>query len=504
MVILQAHGVSKSFSGVSVLRGADVRLEGGRVRSIIGENGAGKSTLMRVLTGVLAPDEGSLSLDGTTLAFAGPASATAAGVVMVHQELALVPGLSIADNVLLGRPSDTPWRHRGGRAGQRFVREALAEVGLDIDPRTPVSELSVAQAYLIEIVKTLVFKAKVVIFDEPTAALPEAASELILGQIRNLRDQGCAVAFISHRLQEVRDISDDITVMRDGSVVADVDNVSQQISNEELIRLMVDRPVGIYAAVRPRPGTAVVLQVRDLTTSRISGVDLTVNQGEIVGLAGLVGAGRSETARAIAGADSITRGSVRLLGEEMAGRNVAKVRGSGLVLVPEDRKHEGIVPGLSVHENIHIGNGAHFRRYGLLARDDMQRASEQVVRRYDIRASSLRQSIETLSGGNQQKVILARAMETNPVLLILDEPTRGVDVRAKDEIHRLILALAERGTSVLLISSELEEVMALSHRIVVLAEGRVTADLVNGRDLEAATVMKLATPTLNLKGVAAG
>ena len=496
--ILKATNVCKSYDGVQVLKDATVALYPGRVRSIVGENGAGKSTLMRVISGVTSPDSGAMELNGRAVSFSGPAAAASHGIVMVHQELALVQGLSIADNIMLTRPEDGPWRVRGSRAERRYVVEALARVGLHASPSTLVGELSVAQAYLVEIAKALVLRARIVIFDEPTAALPSDSSAMILSQIRDLRDSGCSIVFISHRLGEVLEISDDITVMRDGRIVADS---SDLMTEEQLIRLMVDRPVGLYRTQRPPHGDDIVLAVSNLTTRRIADVSFNVRSGEVVGMAGLVGAGRTETAMAIAGADSVLSGSVRLLGRDITGHSVASVRQGGVVLVPEDRKNQAIVQGLSVHENLHIGNLQGFLRLGLLSRKALKRASEESKSTFDIRLRSLYQAIETLSGGNQQKAILARAMEAKPKVLILDEPTRGVDVRAKDEIHKLILLLAAQGTAVILISSEMEEVLALSHRVVVFAEGRVTGELDNAQPIAAEAVMRLATPTNVHEGV---
>lgn len=496
--LLEAINISKAYDGVEVLSDANIILKSASVRSIVGENGAGKSTLMRALSGVIAPDRGTIILNGEPVSLPGPAAATAHGIVMVHQELALVQGLSIADNIMLTRPSGAPWRKRGSRAERIFVDAALARVGIEIPSSTLVADLSVAQAYLIEIAKALVLEAQIIIFDEPTAALPRDASSMILDQIRGLRDSGHSIVFISHRLSEVREISDEITVMRDGRVVADF---SEMVSEKELIRLMVDRPVGLYENTRPPHGESVVLNVSKLTTKSIFEVSFQACAGEVVGFAGLVGAGRTETALAIAGSDEILSGSVQLLGQDITGQSVTKTRRSGIVLVPEDRKQQGIVQGLSVHENLHIGNLFNFLRFGFINSKLLRTASANSKATFDIRLRSLYQQIETLSGGNQQKVILARAMEIEPKVLILDEPTRGVDVRAKDEIHKLILELARRGTTVILISSEMEEVLALSHNLIIFAEGRVTGELDNTAKVTSEAVMRLATPKMDLKKV---
>jgi ABC-type sugar transport system ATPase subunit len=493
-----ARAVSKSYDSVSVLSGANIELRGGTVHSVVGENGAGKSTLMKCLTGVVRPDEGTLLLNGEEVIFSGPADATRRGVVMVHQELALVPQLSVADNIMLPRPPGAPWRHRGGKGEAEFVRAALEKAGLEISPRTLVSELSVAQAYQVEIAKALALEAQVVIFDEPTAALPADESEQILNQIRQLTQAGCAVVFISHRLHEVRAISNEITVMRDGRIVG---HFAGPVTEDEMIRLMVDRPVSLYKSLRPTRGDEVVLEVQGLTTSRVRDVSFSLRKGEILGFAGLVGAGRTETVLALAGVDTIRRGSVVLNGESTTSWSTMALKKAGLVLVPEDRKQQGIIRGLSAHENLHSGNLSWFLRFGMLNFSALRKASEDAKSLFDIRLNSFWQSIETLSGGNQQKVILARAMETEPSVLILDEPTRGVDVKAKDEIHQLILKLAEQGTSVILVSSEIDEVLALAHRVIVFAEGTITGEAENEDGLNAAKLMRMATPqSHNQKG----
>lgn len=489
-IAFSAEGISKNYDGVTVLSDATIKLKGGLVHSVVGENGAGKSTLMKCLSGVVKPDSGALFLNGEQVSFTGPLDATRKGIVMVHQELALVPELSIADNLMLARPPGAPWRRRGGRKEDAFVRAALLEAGLDASPKTLVSELSVAQAYQIEIAKALALKAQVVIFDEPTAALPAEESEKILDNIRQLRESGCAVVFVSHRLQEVRAISDEITVMRDSAIVG---HFSSSVTEEEMVSLMVDRPVSLYKSMRPPRGDEVVFRTEGLTTHRVKDVSFSVRQGEILGFAGLVGAGRTETMMAIAGLDSVSRGTVTLNGQNITSWPPSRLRKAGLAMVPEDRKHQGIIRGLSTHENLHAGNLLRFLRFGLLDLPSLRKASDQSKTLFDIRLRSFWQSIETLSGGNQQKVILARALESRPTLLILDEPTRGVDVKAKEEIHQLILKLAEGGTAVLLVSSEIEEVLALSHRVVVFSEGTVTADIENTEDLSPQVIMRAAT-----------
>jgi len=486
-----ATGISKQYDGVPVLSGATLRLKGGTVHSVVGENGAGKSTLMKCISGVVRPDAGSLSLNGQDVVFSGPLDATRKGVVMVHQELALVPELSIADNLMLARPPGSPWRWRGGRKEDSFVRDILSKAGLGASPRTLVADLSVAQAYQIEIAKALALNAQVVIFDEPTAALPADESEKILNHIRDLRLAGCAVVFVSHRLHEVRAISDEITVMRDSEIVG---HFTTSVTEEEMVRLMVDRPVNQYRSKRPPHGTETVLDVERLTTSRVRDVSFSVKKGEILGFAGLVGSGRTETMMAVVGIDPVRSGTVTLAGQDVSSWTPSRRRRSGIAIVPEDRKHQGIIRGLATHDNLHAGNLLRFLRFGMLDFPSLRKASDESKTLFDIRLRSFWQKIETLSGGNQQKVILARALETKPAVLILDEPTRGVDVRAKEEIHQLILKLAEGGTAVLLVSSEIEEVLALSHRVVVFSEGTAVANMANTEELTPQKIMQAATP----------
>jgi len=495
-VKLVAKSVSKTYDGVKVLTEASIELHGGRVHSVVGENGAGKSTLMKCLSGVVRADTGLLTLGGKEVAFSGPSEATRSGVVMVHQELALIAEMSIIDNIMLVRPPGAPWRFRKGKGEVEFARQALDRVGLSVSPHSLLGDLSVAQAYQVEIAKALALRAQVVIFDEPTAALPAEEAEKILAQIRVLRDEGAAVVFISHRLHEVREISDEVTVMRDSQVVG---HFSEDVSEDKLIHLMVDRPVTLYRSIRPARGDDVVLEVRGLATRKIQDVSFDLRRGEILGFAGLVGAGRTETMFAIAGVDSILSGSVSLKGKAVTSWSTTALKRAGLVLVPEDRKNQGIIRGLSTHENLHSGNLLRFLRYGLLDVTSLRKASDDAKTLFDIRFRSFWQKIETLSGGNQQKVILARAIGSEPEVLILDEPTRGVDIKAKDDIHQLILKLAEGGTSVLLVSSEIEEVIALSHRVIVFAEGTVSGEVENDASLSPEHLMRLAAPTPNSK-----
>ncbi|MEI8080765.1 MAG: sugar ABC transporter ATP-binding protein [Actinomycetes bacterium] len=490
--MLSAQMVSKSFSGVKVLSDASLELRSGRIHSIVGENGAGKSTLLKILAGIYQADSGSVHVNGSPVHWAGTREAIRSGVVMVHQELALVSGMSIADNILLVRPPESPWRHRGSRRADKWVSDAVRQVGLKRSVDTPVADLSIAEAYLVEIAKALVLNAKAVLFDEPTAALPPDASARMLEQLLKLKDQGTAVALTTHRMDEVLAVSDEITVLRDGCLVAEF---GSDALKDDLIRAMVDRPVGSRVVERHPVGSQVVLSATGLSSDEVSGIEFDLRAGEVLGFAGLIGSGRTEAALVITGRHKRRSGVVSVDGEELPSHNYHASRARGVVLVPEDRHREGIVAHMSVHDNLHLGNFASFSRMGMLLKDRLQAASRQSQQRFDIRARSLGQSMGTLSGGNQQKALLARAVEAHPRVLILDEPTRGVDIHAKSEIHRQLSDLAASGIALIVISSELEEVLALSHRIAVFAERRMTGVVDNQGEDIAHRVMQLASPS---------
>ena len=486
-----ASGVSKQFLGVTVLSDASLVLRPGRIHSIVGENGAGKSTLLKIMAGIYVPDGGCVELDGNPVQWSGARDASRSGVVMVHQELALVQHMTIADNILLARPPGSPWRQRGTRRATAWVSEAVRRVGLTRSVDTPIASLSIAEAYLVEIAKALVLDAKAVLFDEPTAALPLDASERMLDQLRELRDNGTAVALTTHRMDEVLAVSDEITVMRDGRIVAEF---GANPLKDDLIHAMIDRPVNVATVQRPEPRDEIVLRVSQLSSDQVSGIDFDVHAGEILGFAGLIGSGRTEAAMVITGRHKSLSGEVSLDGAVIPPNDYQGSRGRGVVLVPEDRRHEGIVGHLSLADNLHLGNLASFTRLWVLQRKQLAEASVRSRSRFDIRASSLRQPIGTLSGGNQQKALLARAVEAGPRVLILDEPTRGVDIHAKAEIHRQLVDLATSGIALIVISSELEEVLALAHRIAVFSERRMTGVISNeGADI-AHRVMQLASP----------
>ena len=486
------NGIHKAFTGVQALRGARLALAPGEVHVLLGENGAGKSTLMKILCGQYEADAGGITLDGAPYAPRSPHEAHRRGVAMIHQELSSIPQLTVAENLLLGQEQtragviDRP-------AQQRRARELLAAVGADLDPDAPAGALSVAQRQLMEIAKALRHEARVLIMDEPTAALTEAETGRLFSVIRGLTARGVAVVYISHRMPEIFAIGDRVTIMRDGATV-DTRPVAET-TVEALIAAMVGRPLAEQIPKRPVPIGEPRLQVRDLRQGAGAGpplgpVSFEVRAGEIFGLAGLMGSGRTEVARAIFGADRPGGGEVRVGGRRLDG-SVRGAIAAGVGFVTEDRKAQGLVLDCTAAENITLAVLRRLTRLGLLDLAGERRLAEGFRERMRIRLHSTAQRVRTLSGGNQQKVVMARWLATDCQVLILDEPTRGVDVGAKAEIYELIGELAGRGVAVLLISSELPEVLGLCDRIGVMRE-RKLAGIVPRAEATQQRVMALA------------
>jgi ABC-type sugar transport system ATPase subunit len=478
--LLFAEHVHKRYGGVHALRDAHLDLIPGEIHALVGENGAGKSTIINILAGVVKRDEGRVMFDGRLVDFDSPAESQAAGIAVIHQELATLPTMSVAENVCMGRmPTKGWWLDR--RAMYATTRELLDVVGLDVDPTTLVRDLSLSHQQLVEIAKALGAGARLLVMDEPTASLTEHEARHLHALARQLRDRGTAILFVSHRLSEVFAISDRITVFRDGAHVATLSTAV--MTPEQIVGLMVGRAMSLDAMVCvPDPDAAVVLEVHGLTRRNPAGpslvqVNLTVRQGEIVGLAGLVGAGRSELARAIFGEDSYDAGLVLLDGAPMRFRSPADALRAGVAMVPEDRTTLALFPEQPVRANMSMAVLPRLRTRRLISRRAERALANDFVGRLRVNTPDIETPVRALSGGNQQKTVLARWLATKPKLLILDEPTHGVDVGAKAEIHELIRGLAREGIAILLISSELPEILALSARIVVMREGRVAATL---------------------------
>lgn len=472
--LLTLEGVSKSFGGVKAVRDVSLEVRPGEVHVLLGENGAGKSTLIKMIAGVHQPDAGRIVVDGNDVRIPDTKASEALGIATIHQELNLVPGLSVAENLTLGRtPSKMGLVDR--KAVRAYAREAIARVGLDVDVDRPVATLGVARQQLVEIAKALALNARLLILDEPTAALTRSETNLLFDVMRELRRDGVAMVFISHHLDEIEEIGDRITVLRDGSAV---ETVSAGVGEPELVRLMVGREIDdLYPRRRPEVGET-VLEIDGLTQAGMfEDISITVRAGEVVGLAGLMGAGRTEVLRAIAGADSYESGTITLRGKTLPKRNVAAAVGAGVGLVPEDRKTSGLVLGASVQENLGYATLRSSGKGGMADLRGQRRRADEVAKTLRIRMASLDQRVGGLSGGNQQKVVFGRWFMAGSDVLLLDEPTRGVDVGAKVEIYELVNTITENGGAVLLASSDLPEVISMSDRVLVMAHGRIVGEL---------------------------
>ena len=479
-VLLAARGVAVEYPGVRALDNVSIEFRAGEIHAVVGENGAGKSTLMKVLSGLVRPTTGSVEVGGGRTQFSGPSDAIRAGVAMVHQELNLVPALDVAENVLLGREPVRAFGLAIRRGAQRARAKALlAMLGADIDPARSAEDLSIAEAQFVEIAKCLASDARVLIFDEPTAVLGERETTRLLALFRRLRDEGRAIVFISHHLDEVVAVADRTTVLRDGRLVQEF--ARGAADEDALAAAMVGRELG---SIYPEKGAAVADAAPAIelvgfgATGRSRGISLAVRPGEIVGLAGLVGSGRTETAEAIVGLRRST-GVLRVGGRDARFASPAAARAAGVAYVSEDRKGRGLHVSMSSIENMTMPSLDRYARLGGISIDGRgERATtDRWIRDFAIRCARPELPISSLSGGNQQKFALARWLEAGPRVLIVDEPTRGVDVGAKGEIYRIIADLARRGLACIVISSELPEVIGLSHRVVVLRGGEVAGEL---------------------------
>jgi rhamnose transport system ATP-binding protein len=480
MALLSVRGLSKSFGGVRALADVSLDVERGEVLALVGENGAGKSTLIRVLSGAHAPDAGTLRLDGQELRHLSPQRARALGIAVIYQQPALLPDLSVAENVAMGDEPAGLFRRVDWPARRRRAAALLARLGLSLDPDRPARTLSMPEKQLCEIARALGAEARVLVLDEPTASLSVTEVQTLLALLRDLRMQGLAIVYVSHRLEEVFAIADRVTVLRDGAVVET--RAARELDRAALIRLMVGREL---AAQSPRaagnPGAPVLEAVR--LGSRDAGVhdvSLTLRAGEIVGLFGLVNSGRTELARVLCGLTPADAGEIRVGGTPVALVSPRQAAALGIAHVPEDRRQHGVVASMSVAANCTLSVLPQIRRRGLLDRSREDALAQGYVERLQVKTASLRSEVATLSGGNQQKVALARALATSPRVLILDEPTQGVDVGAKAEIHARVAELAAAGLAVLVISSEVPELLALCDRVAVMCDGTVVAVLERG------------------------
>jgi ABC-type sugar transport system ATPase subunit len=475
--LLEARGLTKSFPGVTALAGVDFSCAAGRVHALVGENGAGKSTLAKIVAGYYRPDAGRLLFAGKETSFSSPRDALEAGIAMVYQELTLLPHMSVTDNVWLGHePARRGVLNEGemrGRAGR-----LLSELGMtDIPLGAPARRLSVARQQVVEIAKALAYDARLLLMDEPSAVLAGHELERLYEVIARLVDRGVGIVYISHRLAEIEAVADEVTVMRDGEVMWS--GPTEETSRADMVRHMVGRSLDEGFPGRAGELGAVVLEVQGLLLpgTEPDGINLEVRAGEVLGVAGMVGSGRSRLARAIIGVEPAGRGSIRVRGRELGRRTPRNAARKGVVLAPEDRKGMGLVLDFSVAQNLSLPNLEAVSRRGAISEDKERSLAQESMRKLTIRASAPEQVARQLSGGNQQKVVIGKWLAKDPPVLILDEPLRGVDVGAKAEIHRLVRELAEGGAAILLISSELPEILGLSDRIVVMRDGRLAGEL---------------------------
>jgi len=499
-IVLKATSISKTFGGIKALDDVSLEIFAGKVNAIVGENGAGKSTLMKILSGVYQEYEGQIFLDGLQVSFANPKEAQNNGIAIIHQELNLIPYLSVAENVFLGREFTNRFGliDYGKMHGE--TKKLLDRLDLHISPRTQVSSLRIGQQQIVEIAHALSLDTRIVIMDEPTSAISEHEIEVLFDLIRSLKAQGVAIVYITHKLDELFQIADTVTVLRDGKLVGS--SLIGDVSHDDIVRMMVGRNMKDFFVKSDVVKSREVLSVRDMCLAHprrrgdyiVDHVSFTVQAGEVLGLFGLMGAGRTELLETIFGLHPKTSsGSILLNGQEVKINLPADAINSGIGFITEDRKQEGLVLQMSVASSISLASLKQTERFGFLSDRLETRLARDYVERLRIKTPSIRQVVENLSGGNQQKVVIARWLATDPGILLLDEPTRGIDINTKNEIYRLISELAQKGLAIVLVSSELPEIMAIADRIIVLSEGKQTAELTRSQFSEE-SIMKAAIP----------
>jgi rhamnose transport system ATP-binding protein len=473
--VIGLEGITKQFGAVKVLRGVDLSLYPREVHALVGENGAGKSTIVKLMAGIYQPDVGTLKIDGAAIELHNPAQAQRLGIAVIHQEPTLFPDLNVAENVFMGRhPRDRFGRVDWKRMYQE-VGQLLASLGVRLNVYTPVQGLSVADQQLVEIAKALSLHSRVLIMDEPTAALSAHEVHELFTIVRQLRERGVAILFVSHRLEEVFELADRVSILRDGVRVATAP--IKELTTEEMIRQMVGRELEtLYPKSEVEPGE-VVLDVKHLTRKgTFEDVSFQVRRGEILGFAGLVGAGRTEVARVIFGIDRAESGEMRINGRLVQIHSPKDAMKNGIAYVPEDRHQHGLIMDFSIARNMTLPVLQQTSLFGLVNRQRERELATDYSAQLHVRSAGIDQLVKALSGGNQQKVVLAKWLITNPSVLILDEPTRGIDVGSKAEVHRIISELASRGLAIMLISSDLPEVLAMADRVLVMHEGRIAAE----------------------------
>ncbi|MEI7698475.1 MAG: sugar ABC transporter ATP-binding protein [Planctomycetia bacterium] len=488
---LEVRDIVKSFPGVKALKGVSLKVLPGEVLSVVGENGAGKSTLMKILAGVQAQDSGAVLVNGQSRSFRSVSDAMESGIALIHQELNLADNLEIGANIFLGREP-----RRFGIIHEAEIRRRAADllqrIGLNLAPDTLVRDLTVGQQQMVEIAKALSINAQVLIMDEPTSSLSAGESVRLFEVIRDLRNQGVSIVYISHRLAEVQDLSDRVTVLRDGENAGNL--VRGEVTHSSLVRLMVGRDISRVFSRKAYPAGEIAIEARDLVTSTWPRhkLSFSVRSGEIVGIAGLVGAGRTEMLRTLFGVDEPVSGSITVAGKVVPLRSPQDAIAAGIALVPEDRKQQGVVLDMTIRENIGLASVHRHSQAGLLNFTVEKSQSAEMCRQLRVKSPDDTYRVGNLSGGNQQKVVLGKWLSLKPKVLLLDEPTRGIDVGAKQEIYQLMDQLASQGIAVLFVSSEMEEIIGMSDRVLVMHEGRITGEL-PASQLSEEAIMNLAT-----------
>lgn len=492
--LLQMKRISKSFPGVNALTNVQLDLHYGEVLALVGENGAGKSTLMKILTGIYEKDEGEIIFEGKPISPKNTKEAQELGISIIHQELNLMQDLTVAQNIFIGREPTTGFnfflkeKELNERASKLF--ESL---NINLNPETKISKLTVAKQQMVEIAKALSFNAKILIMDEPTAALTESEIETLFNIIRRLKENGVGIIYISHRMEELKVISERITVLRDGQYIDTLQTDKTDIN--EVVSLMVGRELFIESKKRQIQEDSVnKLEVKNLTNHYVKDINFELKKGEILGFAGLVGAGRTEVARAIFGADPIQRGEIYIDGKKVTIKQPSDAVKAGIGYLSEDRKRFGLMVNMNVSENIFISSINKYLKGPFVKESIIKKISEEYKEKLDIRTPSIFQKVNHLSGGNQQKIVIAKWLLRDSDILIFDEPTRGIDVGAKGEIYELLDQLAAEGKSIIMISSELPEILRMSHRIIVMCEGRITGELTS-EEATQEKIMNYATTT---------
>ena len=488
--ILEIEHLTKRYPGVVALKNVTMSIEQGKIHALMGENGAGKSTMIKAIAGAIQPEEGTITIEGVKYDKLTPSVARKAGIGVIYQEFNLVPSLSVAENIFLGEPvGKNPFLPDFGEM-ERRSEEILRDLGVKIDVKHLVSELSTAQQQLVEIAKAMVQNCKLLIMDEPSASIPVAEVENMFRIVRQLKERGVTVLYISHRLDEIFDLCDQISILRDGQYI--VTKEVKDVSRGDLIRYMVGRELTETHPERHAQIGEKVLEVKDLCGNGDFHIDLTLYKGEVLGLAGLVGAGRTELAKMICGDVRPTSGEIWVKGKIQSFSAVSDAVKAGIALIPEDRKIEGLFMDYSIGWNVPSMSFKRLSKYGIVNMADQQALTDHYVEALRIKTPSTEQKARNLSGGNQQKVVVARALAANADILIFDEPTRGIDVGAKQEIYKIMNELAEEGKAIIMISSDMEEILGMSDRIAVLYEGRKTGELIR-EEFSQSRVLELAS-----------